>query len=105
VSVIVFPGKIFIGHIGLFVRQDGSGDFPVDENWRHDLIAPQEATRIMLEGIRDGGGGWPVGFRHVYLNASREGGHKVEINFYDCACEKAGRNLDGREWLKFPRER
>jgi hypothetical protein len=88
-TVIVFPGKIFVGHLGLFVRPDGSGDFPINEDWRRDLIAPEEATRIALEGIRDGGAeGWPEGWRHVYVDANREG--STEINFYDCACEARG---------------
>lgn len=83
-NVRVFPGRIYVGHLGLFRLPDGSGDFPINEDWRRDLLAPEEATRIMLEGIRDGGEPWPQGFKHVYINANRSGG--TEINFYDCAC-------------------
>lgn len=92
-KVVVFPGKIFVGHVGLFIQPDGSGDFPINADWRRDLIAPEEATRIMLEGLRDGGEAWPAGWRHVYVNANREGGN--EINFYDCACAMGGADAEG----------
>jgi hypothetical protein len=86
-NVAVFTGKVFVGHVGLSIKDDGSGYFPVDEKWRHDLLAHEDAIRVMLEGIRDGDRmGWPEGFRHVYVNARDDGG--VEINFYDCFCER-----------------
>jgi hypothetical protein len=58
----VFTGKILVGHIGLFISPDGTGTFPVDEHWRHDLLPRESAVQLILQRIIDGGRSWPQGF-------------------------------------------
>ena len=84
-AVVVFPGRIFVGHLGLFMRPDGSGDFPAEEGWRHDLVEPLEAVSLMLDGLRSADGHeWPEGFRHVFITATGRG--ESEITFCECCC-------------------
>jgi len=85
-NVVLFTGKTFVGHLGLFIREDNGLNCPVGEDWRHDLFSHPQAIEAILETIAKGDAeGLPQGIYHVYVNATPQG--KAEMNVYDCACK------------------
>jgi len=88
-TVPVLKNAIFVGHIGMVFRKDGSLSFPIAEKWRHDLISPEEVLTTVFERISAHNEAWPAGLYHIYVNATGRG-TEMAINIYDCGCDPAG---------------